>query len=141
MESRFRIMPMSPKTSISTGSTQGEIRCMALCLAAMMWGAGIGIGDHRGMGLLQAASDAAVAVLCGSASWLTYHIIGRQNNGLIMIAFYLPMVREDPTETCDAILATFLPVALALGGFFGLIARGLEALKARKRAPVLPGPL
>lgn len=131
---------MSPKTSISAGSTKAEIRCLAVLMAAMMWGFGLGLAGHSGTDFSQACSMSAAAVLCGFASWLTYHIVGRQNNGLLVIGLSLSSILRD-SGTFWTIVATFLPLSIAMGSFFGLMARGLEAMKTRKHAPVLPGPL
>jgi hypothetical protein len=107
-----------------------------------MWVVGIGMGDYFGMSFSQASSLSAAAAFCGLASWLTYHIVGRQNNGLIMIMSQLALfVREDQTHSLSALVVTFLPFGVAMGGFFGLAARGLDTRRARKRAAAFPGPL
>jgi hypothetical protein len=133
---------MSPKTSASTGSTKGGIRFLAVIMAAGMWFFGLCLGDYLGMSLSRASSLSSAAILCGLAAWLAYHLVGRQNNGLIMIAScFGSLMREDQTQTFGAIVATFLPCWVAVGALIGLTARGLDALKAKKRAAALPGPL
>ena len=131
-------MPMSQKTIHPPGSTRADIRRLAVILTPVIWCICLGMGLHYGKTVPQAISTATAASLAGLASWFAYHLVSRQNNGVLMVMFPgVNLYSRTYVPSWPTFCYSFL-VYVAIACFIGLTAR---VLTRKKPTPVLSEPM
>lgn len=129
---------MNPKSTRPPVNTRAQIRRAEVFGAVAVGFAGAICGMCFGKPFSLACSAGAACTLGCLASWFTYHIVGRRNDGLALMAGNLfPVISREPISFWGA-LVIVLVVNVPLAWILGRTARGW---RQEKPDPNATGPL
>ena len=122
--------PLKPPVTSTAG-----IRKRAGVSVLVLIPVGMAIGMFCDKKWDQALTNAILASLAGLASWMTYHLICRQNNGLIMISMFFAPLINGKTRPIGPFWIFWLILAASFGLMMGAWARWRDGLPAEQVRP------